>query len=162
MPKVPGHHEHVDTCRERMSRPRVPQAVQDDARQTRFARQGDEASGHVLRSQRRSVLSCEHKPTVAVSRAPGEALGGLSRLVRLEHSNRACVQGDLPDTRARLAKASVTQQDGTARIVVTGDGDFDAAAAQVARFLSLDVDARTWPESPTAIRSSPTPPSTTA
>jgi DNA-3-methyladenine glycosylase II len=28
---------------------------------------------------------------------------------------------------------------------VTGDGDLDAAAAQAARFLSVDVDARGWP-----------------
>jgi DNA-3-methyladenine glycosylase II len=44
------------------------------------------------------------------------------------------------------AEARVTQDDGTATIVVTGDGHLDAAAAQVARFLSLDVDARTWPD----------------
>ena len=43
------------------------------------------------------------------------------------------------------AEATVTQQDATARILVTGDGDLDAAAAQVSRFLSLDVDARAWP-----------------
>ncbi|WNV85922.1 DNA-3-methyladenine glycosylase 2 family protein [Umezawaea sp. Da 62-37] len=44
------------------------------------------------------------------------------------------------------AEARVTQETGKARIVVTGDGDLDRAAAQVARFLSLDVDARGWPE----------------
>ncbi len=44
------------------------------------------------------------------------------------------------------AEASVTQDDGTARISVCGDGDLDAAAAQVRRFLSLDIDARTWPD----------------
>ena len=44
------------------------------------------------------------------------------------------------------AEADVTQDDGVATVVVTGDGDLDAAAAQVARFLSLDVDARTWPD----------------
>jgi DNA-3-methyladenine glycosylase II len=31
-------------------------------------------------------------------------------------------------------------------VVVTGDGDLDAAAAQACRFLSLDVDARGWPD----------------
>jgi DNA-3-methyladenine glycosylase II len=45
-----------------------------------------------------------------------------------------------------VAEATVTQQDGTARIRVAGDGDLNAAAAQVARFLSLDVDARGWPD----------------
>jgi DNA-3-methyladenine glycosylase II len=45
-----------------------------------------------------------------------------------------------------VAEAAVTQHDGTARIRVVGDGDLDAAAAQVARFLSLDVDARGWPD----------------
>ncbi len=41
----------------------------------------------------------------------------------------------------------VVEQDGaTAHLAVRGDGDLDAAAAQAARFLSLDVDARAWPE----------------
>jgi DNA-3-methyladenine glycosylase II len=44
------------------------------------------------------------------------------------------------------AEVRVCQDGGTARIVVTGDGDLDRAAAQTARFLSLDVDARGWPE----------------
>lgn len=43
------------------------------------------------------------------------------------------------------AEATVTQSGGAARIAVAGDGDLDAAAAQVCRFLSLDVDARGWP-----------------
>ncbi|WP_433366505.1 DNA-3-methyladenine glycosylase family protein [Actinoplanes sp. CA-142083] len=41
--------------------------------------------------------------------------------------------------------ATVRQEGSTAHIAVTGTGDLDAAAAQVARFLSLDVDARGWP-----------------
>ncbi|MEW2167261.1 DNA-3-methyladenine glycosylase 2 family protein [Streptomyces sp. NPDC007084] len=50
----------------------------------------------------------------------------------------------------RRVTAEVGQQEAgrsgsAARIVVTGDGDLDAAADQVARFLSLDVDARDWP-----------------
>ncbi|MGW6215039.1 DNA-3-methyladenine glycosylase family protein [Streptomyces sp. NPDC055109] len=45
----------------------------------------------------------------------------------------------------RHVTAEVTQVGSSARIVVTGDGDLDAAADQVARFLSLDVDARGWP-----------------
>ncbi|WP_375405776.1 DNA-3-methyladenine glycosylase family protein [uncultured Amnibacterium sp.] len=43
------------------------------------------------------------------------------------------------------AEASVAQDGGTAAITVDGDGDLDAAAAQVARFLALDVDATFWP-----------------
>lgn len=46
----------------------------------------------------------------------------------------------------RRAETEVVQKDATARIVVRGDGDLDAAATQVCRFLSLDVDARGWPE----------------
>jgi DNA-3-methyladenine glycosylase II len=44
------------------------------------------------------------------------------------------------------AEAEVSQHGDTARISVTGDGDLAAAAAQVCRFLALDVDARAWPE----------------
>lgn len=43
------------------------------------------------------------------------------------------------------AETEVVQEDTAARIVVRGDGDLDAAATQVCRFLSLDVDARGWP-----------------
>jgi DNA-3-methyladenine glycosylase II len=43
------------------------------------------------------------------------------------------------------AEAAVAQEGGTAAVSVTGDGDLDAAVAQVCRFLSLDVDARDWP-----------------
>lgn len=43
--------------------------------------------------------------------------------------------------------AAVVRQDGaTAHVEVEGDGDLEAAAAQVLRFLALDVDARGWPE----------------
>ncbi len=38
------------------------------------------------------------------------------------------------------------QVEATARLVVTGDGDVEAAAVQACRFLSLDVDARGWPD----------------
>lgn len=44
------------------------------------------------------------------------------------------------------AEVEVTQQDGTASVVVAGNGDLEAAAAQACRFLSLDIDARTWPD----------------
>ncbi|BDZ52079.1 hypothetical protein GCM10025867_43200 [Frondihabitans sucicola] len=41
---------------------------------------------------------------------------------------------------------TVTQHDGTATLTLDGSGDLEAAATQVARVLSLDVDARGWPE----------------
>jgi DNA-3-methyladenine glycosylase II len=44
------------------------------------------------------------------------------------------------------AEASVRQEGASARVVVAGNGDLDAAAAQVGRFLSLDVDAEGWPD----------------
>ena len=52
-----------------------------------------------------------------------------------------CVEGDW-----RRADAEVTQAGDSARVVLAGDGDLDAAAAQVRRFLALDVDGRGWPE----------------
>ncbi len=44
------------------------------------------------------------------------------------------------------ADVSVTQDGTSARIAVTGDGDLEAAVDPFCRFLSLDVDARGWPE----------------
>ena len=52
-----------------------------------------------------------------------------------------CAEGDW----CRV-EVGVTQQDGAAHVEVSGDGDLEAAVAQVCRFLSLDVDARRWPE----------------
>jgi DNA-3-methyladenine glycosylase II len=52
-----------------------------------------------------------------------------------------CAEGDW-----RRAEAEVTQAGDTARVAVSGDGDLDAAGAQVRRFLALDVDGRGWPE----------------
>lgn len=52
-----------------------------------------------------------------------------------------CVEGDWS-----RAEVEVAQRGDTARVVVTGTGDLDAAAAQACRFLSLDVDARGWPD----------------
>jgi DNA-3-methyladenine glycosylase II len=40
----------------------------------------------------------------------------------------------------------VTQAGDTAHVMLAGDGDLDAAAAQVCRFLALDVDGRGWPQ----------------
>lgn len=37
-------------------------------------------------------------------------------------------------------------QDTVAELLLSGDGDLEAASRQVQRFLSLDVDARAWPE----------------
>ncbi|MET9229039.1 DNA-3-methyladenine glycosylase 2 family protein [Lentzea sp. NPDC003310] len=45
----------------------------------------------------------------------------------------------------RRASVSVTQHGATAVLSLSGDGDLDRAAAQVCRFLSLDVDGRGWP-----------------
>lgn len=44
------------------------------------------------------------------------------------------------------AEIVVTQQAGAAHLELSGPGDLHAAAEQVTRFLSLDVDARGWPE----------------
>lgn len=44
------------------------------------------------------------------------------------------------------AEAQVTQSANLATIDLVGDGDLEAAAEQVRRFLSLDVDAGGWPE----------------
>lgn len=44
------------------------------------------------------------------------------------------------------ARTTVTQHGQQAHVEVDGDGDLGAAAAQVARFLCLDVDARAWPQ----------------
>jgi DNA-3-methyladenine glycosylase II len=52
-----------------------------------------------------------------------------------------CAEGDW-----HRAEAEVTQAGDTARIVVRGDGDLDAAGAQACRFLALDVDGRGWPQ----------------
>ena len=52
-----------------------------------------------------------------------------------------CAEGDW-----RRAEVEVTQAGDTAHLVVTGDGDLEAAAAQARRFLALDVDARGWPQ----------------
>lgn len=52
-----------------------------------------------------------------------------------------CCEGDW-----NRVEAQVRQSGHTAHITVTGVGDLDAAAAQVGRFLSLDIDARDWPK----------------
>lgn len=52
-----------------------------------------------------------------------------------------CGEGDW-----RRVEVVVTQENGTAVVAVSGEGNLDAAVTQVARFLSLDVDASAWPE----------------
>ena len=52
-----------------------------------------------------------------------------------------CAEGDWC-----RAEVEVTQAGDTARVVLAGHGDLDAAAAQVGRFLALDVDGRGWPD----------------
>jgi DNA-3-methyladenine glycosylase II len=42
-------------------------------------------------------------------------------------------------------RAQITQDGSCARIRVSGSGDLEAAARQVARFLSIDVDGSDWP-----------------
>ncbi len=44
------------------------------------------------------------------------------------------------------AAADITQHGEQARLLLTGDGDLNAAAEQACRFLSLDIDARAWPD----------------
>ena len=46
----------------------------------------------------------------------------------------------------RRAAVSVTQRGATAVLSLSGSGDLDLAAAQVGRFLALDVDGRAWPD----------------
>lgn len=46
----------------------------------------------------------------------------------------------------RRAEIRVRQDGDEATIEVSGDGDLQATAEQVCRFLSLDIDARGWPE----------------
>ncbi|GAA1988353.1 hypothetical protein [Microbacterium pumilum] len=43
-------------------------------------------------------------------------------------------------------EAVVAQEGDSARIALSGSGDLRSAAAQVGRFLSLDIDARGWPD----------------
>jgi DNA-3-methyladenine glycosylase II len=52
-----------------------------------------------------------------------------------------CAEGDW-----RRAEVEVSQAEATARLMVSGDGDLEAATAQACRFLALDADARGWPE----------------
>ncbi|WP_372983753.1 DNA-3-methyladenine glycosylase [Microbacterium sp.] len=46
----------------------------------------------------------------------------------------------------RRVEVVVTQKGESAELTLSGGGDLDAAAAQVRRFLSIDIDATGWPE----------------
>ncbi len=52
-----------------------------------------------------------------------------------------CAEGDW-----RRVEVTVRQEGTTAQLHLVGPGELDAAAAQVERFLSLDVDGRGWPD----------------
>ena len=50
------------------------------------------------------------------------------------------------DTDWQRVDAAITQDGPSARIVVDGPGDLDAATEQVRRLLSIDIDGRGWPD----------------
>ena len=52
----------------------------------------------------------------------------------------------LCDTDWQRVDAAITQEGSSARIVVDGQGDLDAATEQVRRLLSIDIDGRAWPD----------------
>lgn len=52
----------------------------------------------------------------------------------------------LCDTDWQRVDAVITQEGESARIVVDGPGDLDAATQQVRRLLSIDIDGRAWPD----------------
>lgn len=52
----------------------------------------------------------------------------------------------LSDTDWQRTEVVISQQADAARIVVAGQGDLEAATAQVLRFMSLDIDGRDWPD----------------
>lgn len=52
----------------------------------------------------------------------------------------------LCDTDWQRVDAVITQDGPSVRIVVEGPGDLDAATEQVRRLLSIDIDARGWPD----------------
>ena len=52
----------------------------------------------------------------------------------------------LCDTDWQRVDAAITQEGASARIVVDGPGDLDAATEQVRRLLSIDIDGRGWPD----------------
>jgi DNA-3-methyladenine glycosylase II len=92
-----------------------------------------------------------HETTVAV-RGPWSLATSRAFWEGFTPSALAAEDGDALRTVFRVerdwsrAAVEVVQQGDEARVVVTGDGDLGAAAKQACRFLSLDVDARGWPD----------------
>jgi DNA-3-methyladenine glycosylase II len=92
-----------------------------------------------------------HETTVAV-RGPWSLTTSRAFWEGFTPSALAATDGDALRTVFRVerdwsrAAVEVVQQGDEARVVVTGDGDLDAAATQTCRFLSLDIDARGWPD----------------
>ncbi len=82
--------------------------------------------------------------SLATSKAFWEGFAPAS-LPKRGHAHRLravfCAEGEWS-----RVEADVTQRGSMASIVLSGDGDLEAAGAQACRFLSLDVDARGWPE----------------
>jgi len=82
--------------------------------------------------------------SLATSRRFWEGFGPAALAVRDEpHELRTVFRVDADWS---AAEARVVQRGATAAVAVSGSGDLAAAAEQVCRFLSLDVDARGWPE----------------
>lgn len=68
--------------------------------------------------------------------------GGLASQTQAEGIRTAF----LCDTDWQRVDAVITQEGASARIVVDGQGDLDAATEQVRRLLSIDIDGRGWPD----------------
>ncbi|MEV6243313.1 DNA-3-methyladenine glycosylase 2 family protein [Lentzea sp. NPDC051838] len=62
-----------------------------------------------------------------------------------QHAGDALRASFLTEGEWRRAEVSVTQRGATAVLELSGPGDLELAAAQVCRFLALDVDGRSWP-----------------
>jgi DNA-3-methyladenine glycosylase II len=80
--------------------------------------------------------------SLATSRAFWEGFAPAALRAQRDGELRATFRVETDWSRASV---SVRQDGATARLTVEGEGDLDAAAAQTARFLSLDVDATGWP-----------------
>lgn len=103
-----------------------------------------EADGSKAMSRHQMTVKVLGPWSLATSRGFWE---GFAPSALARHGN----QGELrsvfcAETDWRRAEVVVTQEGDLARLVVTGDGDLEGAAAQVCRFLSLDIDGRGWAE----------------